>query len=34
MATVSAPSSLGIGPADDGRRLTLDEFVEAEKEHH
>jgi Uma2 family endonuclease len=32
MATVSAPSALRIGPADHGRRLTLEEFIEAESE--
>jgi Uma2 family endonuclease len=30
MATVAPPTTFKIGPADDGRRLTLEEFIEAE----
>ena len=30
MATVTLPPALKIGPADHGRRLTLDEFIEAD----
>jgi Uma2 family endonuclease len=32
MATVTAPAALRIGPADKGRRLTLEEFIEADWE--
>jgi len=34
MATAATPTTLRIGPADHGRRLTLDELIEAEEEHH
>jgi Uma2 family endonuclease len=32
MAIVSAPSTLHVGPADHGRRLTLEEFIDADFE--
>ena len=32
MAAITAPSALRIGPADKGRRMTLEEFIEADWE--
>jgi Uma2 family endonuclease len=32
MATVTAPAALRIGPADKGRRMTLEQFIEADWE--
>src|SRR5689334_11474069 len=32
MATATLPTTLHIGPGDNGRRMTLDEFIEAEWE--
>ena len=32
MATVTAPAALRIGPADNGRRMTLEQFIEADWE--
>ncbi len=32
MATVTAPTALRIGPADKGRRMTLEQFIEADWE--